>query len=55
MKTSQAIILVANDLGATLVSRKSVSLLEEVVARRESETVVLDFCSDAYSYQQERI
>lgn len=43
MKTSQTIILVASDLGATLVSRKSVSLLEEVVARRDCEAVVLDF------------
>ena len=43
MKTSQTIILVASDLGTTLVSRKSVSLLEEVVARRDCEAVVLDF------------
>lgn len=43
MKTSQTIILVARDLGTTLVSRKSVSLLEEEVARRDGESVVIDF------------
>lgn len=44
MKTSQTIISVASVLGATLVSRKSVSLLEQAATGRgDGIVVVLDF------------
>lgn len=43
MKTSQTIISVATALGTTLVSRKSVSLLEQEATRQGDGAVVLDF------------